>query len=166
MKFSKITKIGAARDAKIRTPSLSIRPLGETWRCCRAEAGHVGFIYLSLVLFKGKVFGELLHKCQAQKLIQAPPIIVKPRHQTPKPQSQKPKNPKPRGLGLTLKSYGPPTPPHPTAPPHHPTTPHITFEHEGGVPQPNSVSKNILEWSPPLVKPNKFQVDRKRKDMG
>jgi len=38
--------------------------------------------------------------------------------------------------------------------------------HEGGVPQQNSMSKNILEWSPLLVQPNKFQVDSERKDMG
>ena len=38
----------------------------------------------------------------------------------PKPLSPKPKNPKLRGLGLTLKSHGPPT---------HPP---ITFKHEGG----------------------------------
>ena len=47
----------------------------------------------------------------------------------PKPLAQKPKNPKPRGLGLTLKSHGPP--PHQPTPPPHP----ITFKHEGGVPQ-------------------------------
>ena len=45
---------------------------------------------------------------------------------------------------------------------HHP----LTFKHEGGVPQQNSMSKNILEWSPILVQPNKFQVDSERKDMG
>ena len=45
---------------------------------------------------------------------------------------------------------------------HHPP---ITFKHEGGVPQQNSMSKNILEWSPLLVQPNKFQVDSERKDM-
>ena len=35
--------------------------------------------------------------------------IVKARPQTLLPKTQKSKNPKPRGLGLTLKSYGPPT---------------------------------------------------------
>ena len=43
-----------------------------------------------------KVGGDLLLLCLSN-------IFVKPRPQTPKP---KPKNPK-RGLGLTLKSYGP-----------------------------------------------------------
>jgi len=52
---------------------------------------------------------------------------------SPKPLSPKPKNPKPRGLGLTLKSHGPP-PPHPT------TTP-ITFKHEGRVPHKKSKNK-------------------------
>ena len=53
----------------------------------------------------------------------------------------KPKNLKPRGLGLTLKSYGPPTtPPHP-----------ITFKHKGGVPQLTSKSKKGSEWSTLLV---------------
>ena len=28
------------------------------------------------------------------------------------------------------------------------------------------MSKNILEWSPLLVQPNKFQLDSERKDMG
>ena len=28
------------------------------------------------------------------------------------------------------------------------------------------MSRNILEWSPLLVKPNKFQVDGERKDKG
>ena len=57
----------------------------------------------------------------------------------PKPLAPKPQNPKPRGLGLTLKSYRPP-PPHP-----------ITFKHDGGVPQKNSKSKKVSEWSPLLV---------------
>ena len=43
----------------------------------------------------------------------------------PKPLAPKPKKNK-RGLGLTLKSHGPP--------PHHPTPPPITFKHEGEVP--------------------------------
>ena len=47
-------------------------------------------------------------------------------------------NRKPRGLRLTLKCLRPPPPP----------TRLITLEHEGGVPQQNSMSKNILEWSP------------------
>ena len=55
-----------------------------------------------------------------------------PKPLAPKP--QKPKNLKPRGLGLTLKSHGPP--PHP-----------ITFKHEGGVPQKSSKIKNGSEWS-------------------
>ena len=50
-----------------------------------------------------------------------------------------PKTKNQRGLGLTLKSYGPP--------PHHP----ITFKHEGGVSQKNSKSKKGSEWSPLLV---------------
>ena len=60
--------------------------------------------------------------------------IVKPRPktQTPKAQpqpSQTQSKSVPRGLGLTLKSYGPPTPPpHPTPP-----TPPPTFKHEGGL---------------------------------
>ena len=44
--------------------------------------------------------------------------------------------------------------------------PPITFKHEGGVPQQNSKSKNIYEWSPLLDQPNTFQVDSERKDMG
>ena len=56
----------------------------------------------------------------------------------PKPLAPKPK---PRGLGLTLECCRPPPPTH------HPPT----FKHEGGVPQQNSKSKNILEWSPLLV---------------
>ena len=58
----------------------------------------------------------------------------------PKPLAPKHKNPKPRGLGLTIKSHRPP-------PPHHP----ITFKHDGGVPQKNSMSKKGSEWSPLLV---------------
>ena len=50
--------------------------------------------------------------CQERWMRPTTSIIVKPWPQTPKPQTQKPKNPK-RGLGLTLKSHGPP-PPHPT----------------------------------------------------
>ena len=43
-------------------------------------------------------------------------IIVKPKSEVPKS--------RPKGLGLTLKSHGPP--PHPTHPP-------LTFKHEGGL---------------------------------
>ena len=60
-------------------------------------------------------------------------------------------NPKPRGLGLTLNCSRPSP---------------ITFKHEGGVPQQNSNSKNILEWSPVLVQQKKIQLDSKRKDIG
>ena len=48
-------------------------------------------------------------------------IIVKPKSEVPK--SKVPKS-RPKGLGLTLKSHGPPTPPPPPPPP-------ITFKHEG-----------------------------------
>ena len=70
-------------------------------------------------------------------------------------------NPKPRGLGLTLNCSRPPPPPPTTTTTHPPT-----LKHEGGVPQQNTMSKNILEWSPLLLKQNKCQVDSDRKDMG
>ena len=65
----------------------------------------------------------------------------------PKPLAPNPlvPNAKPRGLGLTLNCSRPPPPDHP--PNHHPQT----FKHDRGVPQQNSKSKNILDWSP-LVK--------------
>ena len=62
-----------------------------------------------------------------------PYSIVKPR-----PQTLCPKTPKPRGLGLKVKSHGPP--PHP-----------ITFKHEGRVPYKKSKSKKGSAWSPLLV---------------
>ena len=58
-------------------------------------------------------------------------LVVKPKSEVPK--SKVPKS-RPKGLGLTLKSYGPPT--DPTAPPTYSTAhcsfhPPISFKHEG-----------------------------------
>ena len=85
-------------------------------------------VYFGTMLFKFITMGFIF--CQAL----AP-------NSSPKPLVSKPK-----GLGLTLKYYGPP--------PHHPTTqPHpMTFKHEGGVPQQNPKSKTFSEWSPLLVR--------------
>ena len=53
------------------------------------------------------------------------PLVPKPSRPIPNPVQLSPKAQLvPRGLGLTLKSYGPPT---------HPTTPPPTFKHEGGL---------------------------------
>ena len=76
-------------------------------------------------------------------------LIPKPPRPNP---NQDPLDLNQKGLGLTLKCCRPPPP-----------TPN--FKHERGVQQQNSMSKNILEWSPLLVQPNKFQVDSERKDM-
>ena len=46
-------------------------------------------------------------------------LIVKPKSEVPK---SKVPNSRPKGLGLTLKSHGPP---------HHPPHPPLTFKHEG-----------------------------------
>ena len=81
-------------------------------------------------------------------------IIVKPWPQTlsPKPFCPKPKT---KGPWADTKLLQATTTTHPP-----------TFKHEGGVPQQNTMSKNILEWSPLLLQQNKFQVDSERKDMG
>ena len=60
--------------------------------------------------------------------------------------------------GLTRKYYGPTiqpttltTPTNPSTQQTYPPTPPIIFNHEGGVPQKSSESKNVLERSPLLV---------------
>ena len=65
-----------------------------------------------------------------------------------KPESKVPKS-RPKGLGLTLKSHGPP--------PHHPTPPHtITFKHEGVLCCKSANSKRGSEWPPWLIQPKKL----------